>query len=26
MMYLHEPSMRKFRDDLADFIRDTDRL
>ena len=26
MMYLHEPSMRKFRDDLAGFIRDTDRL
>jgi len=26
MMYLHEPSMRKYRDDLAAFIRDTDRL
>jgi len=26
MMYLHEPSMRKYRDDLAGFIRDTDRL
>ncbi|MFO7587347.1 MAG: carboxypeptidase [Gemmatimonadota bacterium] len=26
MMYLHEPSMRKFRDDLASFIRETDRL
>jgi carboxypeptidase C (cathepsin A) len=26
MMYLHEPSMQKFRDDLAGFIRDTDRL
>jgi carboxypeptidase C (cathepsin A) len=26
MMYLHEPSMRKYRDDLASFIRDTDRL
>ena len=25
MMYLHEPSMRKFRNDLAGFIRDTDR-
>lgn len=26
MMYLHGPSMQKFRDDLAGFIRDTDRL
>ena len=26
MMYLHGPSMRKFRDDLAGFIRETDRL
>ena len=26
MMYLHEPSMKKFRNDLAAFIRDTDRL
>ena len=26
MMYLHEPSMRKFRDDLVGFIRATDRL
>lgn len=26
MMYLHEPSMRQFRTDLASFIRDTDRL
>ena len=26
MMYLHEPSLRKFRDDLARFIRDTDRI
>ena len=26
MMYLHGPSMRKYRDDLAGFIRDTDRL
>lgn len=26
MMYLHEPSLRKFRTDLATFIRDTDRL
>jgi carboxypeptidase C (cathepsin A) len=26
MMYLHEPSMKKFRKDLASFIRDTDRL
>jgi len=26
MMYLHEPSMKKYRDDLAAFIRDTDRL
>jgi len=26
MMYLHEPSMRKFRDDLASFIRETDRI
>lgn len=26
MMYVHEPSMRKFRNDLAGFIRDTDRL
>ena len=26
MMYLHEPSMTRFRDDLAGFIRATDRL
>ncbi len=26
MMYLHQPSMEKFRDDLARFVRDTDRL
>jgi carboxypeptidase C (cathepsin A) len=26
MMYLHEPSMKKYREDLAGFIRDTDRL
>jgi carboxypeptidase C (cathepsin A) len=26
MMYLHEPSLRKYREDLASFIRDTDRL
>ena len=26
MMYLHGPSMKKYRDDLAGFIRDTDRL
>ena len=26
MMYLHEASMQKYRDDLAAFIRDTDRL
>ena len=26
MMYLHEPSMRKFREDLASFVRDSDRL
>lgn len=26
MMYVHGPSMQKFRDDLAGFIRDTDRL
>ena len=26
MMYLHEPSMKKYREDLASFIRDTDRL
>jgi len=26
MMYLHAASLRKFRDDLAGFIRDTDRL
>jgi len=26
MMYLHGPSMRKFREDLASFIRETDRL
>ena len=26
MMYLHEPSMRKFRDDLVGFIQATDRL
>jgi carboxypeptidase C (cathepsin A) len=26
MMYLHEPSLAKFRDDLARFIRDTDRI
>jgi carboxypeptidase C (cathepsin A) len=26
MMYLHEPSLRKYREDLAGFIRDTSRL
>jgi carboxypeptidase C (cathepsin A) len=26
MMYLHAPSMRKYRDDLASFIRSTDRV
>jgi len=26
MMYLHEPSLKRFREDLARFIRDTDRL
>jgi carboxypeptidase C (cathepsin A) len=26
MMYLHPPSMEKYREDLAEFIRDTDRL
>ena len=26
MMYLHEPSLRKYRDDLAAFIRASDRL
>jgi len=26
MMYLHEPSMKKFRQDVAGFVRDTDRL
>jgi len=26
MMYLHAPSMEKFRDDLVTFIQDTDRL
>jgi hypothetical protein len=26
MMYIHEPSMRKFRNDLVGFIRATDRL
>lgn len=26
MMYLHQPSMEKYREDLARFIRDTDRL
>lgn len=26
MMYVHEPSLRKFRDDLVGFIRATDRL
>jgi carboxypeptidase C (cathepsin A) len=26
MMYLHQPSMEKFRDDLATFVRNTDRL
>lgn len=26
MMYLHEPSMKKFRSELASFIRETDRL
>jgi carboxypeptidase C (cathepsin A) len=25
MMYLHEPSMEKYREDLAGFVRDTDR-
>ncbi len=26
MMYVHEPSMRKFRNDLVGFIRATDRI
>jgi carboxypeptidase C (cathepsin A) len=26
MMYLHQPSMEKYREDLAGFIRETDRL
>jgi carboxypeptidase C (cathepsin A) len=26
MMYLHAPSMKKYRDDLAEFIRATDRI
>jgi carboxypeptidase C (cathepsin A) len=26
MMYVHEPSMKKFRADVAGFIRQTDRL
>jgi carboxypeptidase C (cathepsin A) len=26
MMYLHEPSLKKFKSDVAAFIRDTDRL
>ncbi|MEM1177762.1 MAG: carboxypeptidase [Acidobacteriota bacterium] len=26
MMYLHQPSLEKYRDDLASFIRDADRL
>jgi hypothetical protein len=26
MMYLHEPSMRRFREDVAGFVRRTDRL
>lgn len=26
MMYVHEPSMQRFRDELAGFIRDSDRL
>ncbi len=26
MMYIHEPSMKKFRDDLVAFIQNTDRL
>ena len=26
MMYLHEPSLAKFRDDVVRFVRDTDRL
>jgi len=26
MMYLHEPSMTRYREDLAEFIRATDRL
>jgi carboxypeptidase C (cathepsin A) len=26
MMYLHQPSMEKYREDLASFIRNTDRL
>jgi carboxypeptidase C (cathepsin A) len=26
MMYLHGPSMQKYRDDLVNFIRETDRL
>jgi carboxypeptidase C (cathepsin A) len=26
MMYVHGPSMQKYRDDLARFIQETDRL
>ena len=26
MMYLHPPSMEKYRDDLARFVRETDRI
>jgi carboxypeptidase C (cathepsin A) len=26
MMYVHQPSMRQFREDLANFVRDSDRL
>lgn len=26
MMYVHDPSMQEYRDDLASFIRDTDRV
>lgn len=26
MMYLHQPSLEKYRDDLASFVRDTDRV
>ena len=26
MMYVHQPSMERYRDDLVRFIRDTDRV